>query len=289
MKHNERSPVCTMQEITRIVSLTPEATVAFDIHPTNLVDVALAKGACGVIFRAQPGAGKSHIIQSFQYDFAERTQNNVYIHTAKWSDSMRMVMGKKKPHAGSMTEGKRAKIADLFVRDISLSLSQVVRRRRGFRTHPRGVFTIAELPEGVVDESVVEECVAKGFLLVDIVPDPVFQRKAMIERDRVWSLPPGAVFSDPPEYVEAVRKSAPPEVMAIAIQRADATDRSRLSSKAKSWDEMRQVPVPFAQFRQHNDRYCFARRTQARVEAAQERSIVLLNPFKPPRAHQYVA
>lgn len=286
MKHNERSPGCAVQEITRIVSLTPEATVTFDVHPTNLVDAVLAKRACGIIFRAPPGSGKSHIIQSFQSDFVKKTQNNVYINSVKWSDGMRQVFGKKKPQPGIMTEEKRKKISSLFLENVSLTLSQVVHRRRGFRTHPRSVFTIAELPEGVVDEFIVGECAAKGFIVVDIVSDPVYQRKALIERERVWSLPPGAVFSDPPEYIEAVRKSAPPEVMHMSIQRSDEADRGRLSSKAKCWDEMQRVPVVCAPFRQHDDIYSLARRTVTRTGNG---NTTLINPYIPPRALQYIA
>lgn len=292
MNHKEASSTINnaqvnLQEIVRVVSLTPDENISFEVRPIDLIDIAFAKGAKGIIFRAQPGAGKSHIIDKISTALSQRTEQNVYVHIARWSDSMRQVIGNKKPKPGGLSDEKKGQITKHFYKNILLSLHDIARRkRRKFRTHPRAVFTLAELPDGVIDDEIVKDCVTKGFLLVDIIPDPIFQRKALVERTGVWELPKGAVFSDPPEVIGNLRRSAPPEIMASSIEKSDKESRKRLPSENFNWGNMQGIPVPHAIYRQPEDLYLLAARAYTRISRG---STVVYNPYIPARARHHAA
>lgn len=264
-KHKEKGaqqPVaaCRVEQVVRLA--TSFSDVSFELRDVDLAEIAYSQGVRGIIFRSQPGGGKSHIIQTFEQAYANRAGENVLIRSVKWSDSMRSIMGHKKPQQNSMTPQKRKRIADIFFHDAMVGLKDVVKsQRRRFRTHPRALFTIAEVPQGVMDESYIQACVAQGFLLVDLVADPVFQQKARQERQLAWDSETGKVVDT---RTLSLRRSAPPEVMDMAITRADKESGRRMRPEERDWRFLQQVPLPLqAGQRSHRDQYTLAKRAFA--------------------------
>lgn len=234
-----------LTEVQRTISVYPSPNVRFDMREVDLVNMSLGKK--GIIFLSQPGAGKSHIIKNFSEMYSARTEGNVLVRSLKWSDTMRDVVKQKKQRP--LTQRERTIVADKFLQKLENdNLRKAVRRRRGFRTHPRASFTIAEIPDGVVDMQDLQQYIDKGFLLINLVPDPKFQEIACRTRAQAWDLPTGApagaMWSDPPPDIEELRKSAAPAILQMAIKRSDAQHRKLLFPGEGEFLYLQRVPLP---------------------------------------------
>ncbi len=249
----------TVDQLKRVYSPLADGGVKFEINQVSLLELIAARGAKGIIFRSQPGGGKSHTIERFRHDMEEKYGSNILLRSIKWSDRLRDkdILGNRKPRADSLTPEKRRIVAERFLQDATMRFADIVRKeRRGKRIHPRGLFTIAEVPDGVVDDGIIQSLVNQGFVLIDLVPDPAFQRQAMKERQLAWD-------SDTGELVDVTmlnrRQSAPPEVMAMSIKRSRQFQRSVLFPEEGAWEWLSQIPIPNGGRRRHDDRYHMAR------------------------------
>lgn len=247
----------SVDQVRRVFSPFADNSVRFEINEVNLID--LVQGKQGIIFRSQPGGGKSHTIDRFRQDFEKRYGDNVLLRSIKWSDRLRDkdILGNRKPRPDSLTPEKRQLAAKRFLSDALVSFTDVVKKqRRGRRVHPRGLFTIAEVPDGVIDDANIKQLVQQGFLLIDLIPDPAFQRQAIKERQMAWDSETGQVIDT---ATLRRRHSAPPEVMAMSIKRSRQAQKQVFFEGEEEWRWLSQIPVPDRKRRHHDDSYHMAR------------------------------